>query len=134
MKKIFSLFAVVFGVFALATVAHAESITGTIVAVNSDDKSVTIAPSDRSAGLPQELNLSVQDEKAYKDKGIQSLDELAVGDEIRVEAERQDTGDWEVQSLEKNTEAGAGAAAGDAATADTAGQAGEQAPMTGGAR
>ena len=87
----------------LAGIAFAENIQGTITSVNPDNRSLTIAPKDPSAGLPSEINLQVKDEKNFK--GIQSLDALAVGDEVKVEAERKNDGNWEVKSLEKNNAA-----------------------------
>src|SRR3954465_1448671 len=85
---------------ALAGSAYAENIQGTITSVNPDNKSLTITPKDQAAGLPSEINLQVKDDKSFK--GIQSLDELAVGDDVKVEADRKDNGNWEVKSLERS--------------------------------
>src|SRR5687768_1734934 len=98
MKIAYLFLGVLLGVMVLAGApAYAESIQGTITAVNSADKSMTISPSETGAtGLPAEINLKVENEDAYKDQGINSLDELAVGDEVLVEADRQDDGSFDV--------------------------------------
>jgi hypothetical protein len=87
----------------LAGAAFAENIQGTITSVNPENKSLTITPKDQSMGLPSEINLEVKDDNSIQ--GLESLDALAVGDEVKVEAERRDNGNWEVKSLERSQEA-----------------------------
>jgi hypothetical protein len=89
-----------FVLFETALMAEIQAIEGKITAVNSENKSLTISPKDQTAGLPQEINLSVKDEDSFKNAGIKSLDELSVGDEIVVEAEQKDEGNWEVKNLQ----------------------------------
>ena len=89
---------------ALGGVAFAENIQGTVTSVNPDNKSLTIMPKEQKADLPSEINLQVKNDKSFKG-GIQSLEELAVGDEVKVDADRKDSGPWEVKSLEKQTQA-----------------------------
>jgi hypothetical protein len=101
MKKM-SVFMIIFGaVMFLGTAAYADLIQGQVTAVDAQNKSVTITPRN-AQDLPSQINLSIKDEalKKAQDQGISSLDQLSVGDEIIVEADKPAMGgDWKVDSL-----------------------------------
>jgi putative exosortase-associated protein (TIGR04073 family) len=98
MKKSLVVFTIL--MLGLGANAYAEAIEGKITSLNKDNNSLTIAPrGDQAANLPNKVDLSL---KAKADlKGIASLEDLSVGDEVKVEAERTDENHFQVNKLER---------------------------------
>ncbi len=89
-----------FSVLALGAPAYAELIYGQVAAVDAQNESVTITPRNASADIPQQINLSVKQEALKNNQVVQSLDQLSIGEEIIVEADKPAFGgDWNAQAL-----------------------------------
>ncbi len=90
--------------------AWAEMVQGQVVAVNSENRSLTVQKME-DRGDAKEINLSVP-QNAELRGGIQALEDVEVGDEIRAEANKPTLGigSWEARWIEKSS--GNSAAAG----------------------
>lgn len=98
------------GLLVFQGVAAAEMVTGQVTAVNPDDRSLTIQRA-QATGEQEEIKLKVPENAELR--GIQSFEEVEVGDDVRAEANKPalGIGNWEAQWLERSAE-GAGADAG----------------------
>jgi hypothetical protein len=79
---------------AWAAPAWAELIQGEITAVDPQNRSVTVAPRQQTGKGP--IQLTIQEDAMQRG---QTLDQLSVGDEIIVEANKPLFGGWEAQSV-----------------------------------
>lgn len=101
------------GIFAAAILvfqgtALAEMIQGQVTAVNTENRSVTIQRDALGADANQkseQIDLSIPENAEFR--GIQSFDEVEVGDEVRAEANKPalGIGKWETRWIEKSDEA-----------------------------
>lgn len=86
-----------------APASYAESIRGSIVSIDQSNQTVTIDPEEasplggREAGGGNVVFRLGQDTQFSQ--GVNSLQDLEVGDQLNLEATRQIGGDWQVQSL-----------------------------------
>lgn len=81
--------------------AYAEAVQGRVVAVDSAGNTVTVQPTQgRTTGIGQEGTVQFSLGQNSQLSGVSTLDELQVGDEIRVEG-TQTAGTWEATSLER---------------------------------
>lgn len=97
MKKTF--FAVIFSVLLFqALPALAESFRGTVSSINENSNSLFVWVKDRPDGLPQQMNVILPDTSALK--GVRSIEDIKVGDEVVAEGESTPRG-FEVRSLQK---------------------------------
>ena len=81
-----------------STTVYAESIRARVTSVNAENDMVTASPVEREKELPAQINLSVKNDSL---RGVGSLDELSVGDEIVVEADRREPSRYDVRSLQR---------------------------------
>lgn len=79
-----ALWIAVFGFIAMQGVASAETISGKITQVNPQDNSFRLSRTDQAAG--DELKIGIEDNTQFS--GVQSLDELSIGDDVQVEADQ----------------------------------------------
>jgi len=99
MKKTFWLGLLVTGLLLLPQAAYAMLIQGTVTQLNLDASAITLSRTDPQTQVTEELDITVLPEAEFK--GISSLAELEVGDEIRVEAsENEATGQLEASTVE----------------------------------
>jgi len=79
--------------------AFAELIQGQITQVNQENKTVTVQPQDQQA-FPKDLEIQVKDNVFEGNQQIRSIDELAIGDQITLEADKSLFGNrWSAQSI-----------------------------------
>ncbi len=86
----------------LSTPVFAELIEGQVTGVDLQKQCISIIPKNKTADLPDEINLLVKASALRKQapQGIQSLEQLAIGDEIVVEANKPVFGEkWEAENL-----------------------------------
>lgn len=85
-------------------IASAEIIQGQVVAVSPDNQSVTISQLEPSNQAGRQITLRIKDDAQLR--GVNSLQELQVGDEVYAEASRKFFfGAWEARSLEATGQA-----------------------------
>ncbi len=85
---------------ALCGVAYAETIEGTVAGVDLAGSALKISKTDAATGITEELSISVNDTTAYAGD-VTALDELVEGDEVKLEAEKDEaTGSWVAKSVE----------------------------------
>lgn len=103
MMKSFMTLAVIFGVAMLfAPASFAELIAGKVTSIDLQNKSLQISPQYSSKeDLPQDLTVQVEDDVFDKNREVQSLDQLSIGEDIVIEADKSLTGDWEAHTLAK---------------------------------
>lgn len=83
--------------------AHAELICGQIQSINPSNNSITLVPTQATAqNLPQNVELKVDDGVFENNQTVQSLEQLSVGDEIIVEADKAAMSNaWKAESILK---------------------------------
>ncbi len=84
----------VLGSYAIAQ--SAQTVSGTITEINKNENTLTIEPVQKQANLPDQLQLYIRPGADFK--GIDSLRNLSVGDEISVEVEQSNA--WFAQSIQ----------------------------------
>ena len=97
MKKSFFREAIllVIGLMIFQLSARAEMIKGEVRSISNDAQSFALK---RPGLIGRELTISLRPGTAFE--GISSLKELAVGDEVEVDAAKKDkAGDWEANSI-----------------------------------
>ncbi len=85
----------------------AEMVRGQVTAINKENQSITILPQDASGNIQESKELKVDPNAQFA--GIQSLDDLEVGDEIVAEVDRRMFGREQVKQLTKSIAAGTAA-------------------------
>lgn len=83
--------------------ALAEVVQGQVTAVNQGDRSLTVQRmAEEAGGQGKEISLKVPESAELR--GIQTFDEVGVGDEIRAEANKPalGIGNWEARWIEKS--------------------------------
>jgi len=102
MKRLWLLSFVLLVTFlAIQGLAYAESVSGKVASVDATAGTVSISRTDPVTGAEEELTISVPSEAAHS--GVASLGELASGDQVTVEAEKDlDTGSWSASSVAKS--------------------------------
>lgn len=82
------------------SVALAEIMRAEVRVVNQDQKSITINQLDQSGvGVTREnLKLNLRDDTQFT--GIKSIQDLKVGDEVLIEANKRIFGPWEIKHLQ----------------------------------
>ncbi len=95
-----SVFAAVLFSFVLAGgVAHAEMIQGSVTAINPTENSFKLNRTDTEQ--PKEIQVSVNESTQFQGD-LNDIESLKVGDEVKVEADKNLlTQDWTAKSLEK---------------------------------
>lgn len=88
------------GLIILQAPALAEMIQGQVIAVNPDENNLTLQRVT-TTGDQEQIDVSAADAQL---RGIQSLDQVEVGDEIRADANKPafGMGDWEATWIEKS--------------------------------
>ncbi|MDP3919415.1 MAG: hypothetical protein Q8R76_01225 [Candidatus Omnitrophota bacterium] len=84
--------------------AQSQAVTGKITKIDKAGNSLTVQAHEKLANMPREVKLYLQSDADRK--GFDSLDNLNVGDEVRVDAERQQA--WFAKSLEATARKGQG--------------------------
>lgn len=91
----------------------AETITGQVVSVNSDDQTVTL---EKASAAPQDMGqeITVHVKDATQMAGIEDLGQLDVGEEITVDANRRFFfGRWEANNITRQESAASALTAGE---------------------
>lgn len=97
----------VLGLLIAAGPAFAEMIQGQVTAVNTENNSLTVQRM-KDTGEQEQINLNVPQNAQFR--GISSLQDVEVGDEIKAEANKPSLGlgAWDTKWLSKEAMAGAG--------------------------
>lgn len=83
-----------------AATVLAEPVQATVASINPENKSMTLTPQQPGQNLPASFEVSNVDQSFFEPaSGINSLEELSVGDEITVEANRNFFGNWNVERI-----------------------------------
>ena len=101
MRKAMIVFGSLLGFVALYSgPAMAELVYGEITSVDTQNKSITLSPKNQGPDIPAQINFTINDDTLRNNLEVQSMDQLAVGDEIVVETDKPMFGShWEAQSL-----------------------------------
>jgi|GEM_PF-2461620 len=88
----------VLGIGLASGYGYAETIRGEVVEVNQGANFLRVNPQDQQSGLQKEVHFTVSEGTTYK--GAQTLQEINVGDQITLDADKKDDQNWEVKSIE----------------------------------
>jgi hypothetical protein len=103
--KSLSVFALILGLAVWTPAGFAEIIYGQVTSVDSQNRSVQLTPQYSShKNMPQSIKAHIEDGAFKKNTSVQSVDQLTVGDDLVMEADRSMSGDWEVHSLARMDE------------------------------
>lgn len=84
----------------LSVPAFAEAISGQITNINQQNNTVTLQPRDQQKFNQQQLQITMENDIFQQSRQVRSINDLAVGDQITVEADKAMFGDnWEAESL-----------------------------------
>ena len=99
MKRIQMLVLALLVTVAFQASALAKMVAGTVAEIDATAKKVTISTTD-AAGAESKAEVWVKDDAALN--GIAALNELKAGDQISVEADQDEQGNWKASTVAKS--------------------------------
>lgn len=97
MKTLKTLFMFLFTLIAVSPSTYAETIQARVKQIDADLNTITISPSKEQNKFPKEIHFYIEENQL---KGIASLSDLKVGDEVKVDADRTAQG-FQLESLSR---------------------------------
>lgn len=98
MKKLSTYFAgIMFAMLLLPASSWAEMVRGQVTAINKDNQSITVMAVDESGASQGQKELTLAPDAQFS--GIQSIDDLQVGDQIQADVNKKMFGNDEIKQL-----------------------------------